>query len=73
MRKRRVITSINDLPLVMDNDDVADVLNITSDSALDLMRAEDFPRLAVGKLCRVYRDDFISWLKPHRPDDVPPT
>ena len=56
------ICSLDDLPVVLNANQVASVLGIARSSAYILMHSEDFPSFRIGKSLRVNRDRFISWM-----------
>ncbi len=52
------------LPLFLDNEHVAKVLNITVDAANRLMRRDGFPSFQISpRRRRVRRDEFLAWVE----------
>ena len=51
-----------ELPEVLTADDVAACLGISKQGAYELFRHTDFPSVKVGRLVRVYREEFEKWL-----------
>ena len=58
----RNYTSLDQLPLTLRAEDVAQVLGVSRAQAYALMHAEDFPCIRIGKCMRVERDAFLAWL-----------
>lgn len=54
---------VEGLPLVMTPKDVAKVLQVSRNTAYELIHCKDFPAFRVGKQFRVNRDKFIEWTK----------
>lgn len=57
-----IYKNFEDLPLMLDAEDIKAVMNISRAGAYQLMHKEDFPTVAVGKRLLVPREKFISWL-----------
>ena len=56
--------NIEDLPLVLNADDIAEILGISRISAYELMKETGFPVVRIGKrLKRVNRDSFFKWME----------
>lgn len=56
--------STENLPLVMDVDDVAEALHLDKRNAQMVMRRADFPSFAVTKRKRrINREAFLRWLE----------
>ena len=56
-------TSLEQLPLALSADDVAQVLGISRANAYELMHSEDFPTLRIGKRMTVPKDKLIEWIQ----------
>ena len=56
-------TSLEQLPLALSADDVAQVLGISRANAYELMHSEGFPTLKIGKRMTVPKDKLIEWIK----------
>ena len=54
--------SFADLPLVLNANQLAGVLNISRANAYRLMRSESFPTLRVGNRMLVVRDNLLHWM-----------
>lgn len=55
-------SSFNDLPLVLNAQQLAGVLNISRANAYKLLHSEDFPTLHIGKRMLVSRDKLVKWM-----------
>lgn len=53
---------IEDLPLVLTPMDIAAVLNISRNTAYEVIHSAGFPLFRVGKQYRVSRERFMAWL-----------
>ena len=51
------------LPLMLNAEDIKDVMNISRAGAYQLMHREDFPKIIIGKRIVVPRDRFLEWLE----------
>ena len=56
-------SSYNDLPLVLNATQLADVLSISRANAYNLLHREDFPTLHIGKRMLVPKDRLIRWIE----------
>ena len=54
--------SFADLPLVLNANQLAGVLNISRANAYRLMRSESFPTLRIGQRMLVSRDKLVQWM-----------
>ena len=67
-KERPLYTSLDQLPLSLNADDIAEVLNISRGNAYTLMHREDFPTIHIGKRMVVPRARFIQWMKNQLPE-----
>ena len=51
------------LPLMLNAEDVQAVMNISRAGAYQLMHREDFPVILIGKRMVVPRDKFLEWVE----------
>ena len=58
-------TSMEQLPLALNADDVAQVLGDSRAYAYELMRSEGFPTLRVGKRMTVLKVKLLEWIDQH--------
>ena len=56
-------TSLEQLPLALSADDVAQVLGISRANAYELMHSEGFTTLKIGKRMTVPKDKLIEWIQ----------
>ena len=56
-------TSLEQLPLALSADDVAQVLGISRANAYELMHSEGFPTLKIGKRMTVPKDKLIEGIQ----------
>ena len=56
-------TSLEQLPLALSADDVAQVLGISRANPYELMHSEGFPTLKIGKRMTVPKDKLIEWIQ----------
>lgn len=55
--------TIEELPLIMQADHIAALLDISRQGAYELMKQKGFPVIKVGRLKRVNRDAFFKWME----------
>lgn len=58
-----VYTSLEQLPLALSAEDVAQVLGISRANAYALMHSKGFPTLKIGKRMTVPKDKLIEWME----------
>lgn len=51
------------LPLMLNAEDVQAVMNISRAGAYQLMHRADFPTIVIGKRMVVPRDKFLEWVE----------
>ena len=51
------------LPLMLNAEDIQAVMNISRAMAYQLMHRDDFPTIVIGKRMVVPRDQFLEWLE----------
>ena len=56
-------TSMEQLPITLCAEEVAQVLGISRANAYTLMHAEDFPTIRIGKRMVVPKDKLIIWME----------
>lgn len=57
------MTNIKELPIVLEAKDIMDILGMCKTKVYDLMEAEGFPLIRLGRNKRVMRDKFFEWLE----------
>ena len=55
-------TSIDQLPITLCAEEVAQVLGISRAGAYTPMRAQDFPTMRIGKRMVVQKDKLLAWM-----------
>ncbi len=60
--KKTEFTSLDQLPLSLNADQIADVLGISRANAYQLMHQYGFPTLQIGKRMVVPKDKLIQWM-----------
>ena len=61
-------TSLEQLPITLKADEVAQVLGISRANAYILMHSADFPTLRIGKRMVVPKDKLIEWINKQIPN-----
>ena len=51
-----------ELPLYMSVEDLRDVLRISRTRAYEIIHAEGFPAVWLGRRCVIPREKFLSWM-----------
>ena len=62
---KTMYTSLDQLPLTLSADEVAQALGISRANAYILMHSDGFPTLRIGKRMLVPKDELIKWMKAH--------
>ena len=60
-----IYTSLEQLPVALSAEDVAQVLGISRANAYLLMHSKGFPTLQIGKRMTVPKDKLIEWIDKH--------
>lgn len=55
-------TSLEQLPVTLNADELAKALGISRANAYNLMRSKGFPTLKIGKRMVVPKDKLIAWI-----------
>ena len=56
-------TSMEQLPITLCAEEVAQVLGISRANAYTLMHSENFPTIRIGKRMVVLKDKLIAWME----------
>ena len=56
-------TSLDQLPITLCAEQVAQVLGISRAGAYTLMRSRDFPTIHIGKRMVVQKDKLLAWME----------
>lgn len=54
--------SYEDLPMILNANDLIDILGLSRTNIYYLLRAEQFPTITIGKRKMVRKDKFLEWL-----------
>lgn len=60
---KKIYTALEQLPLALSAEDVAQVLGISRANAYALMHSKGFPTLKIGKRLTVPKDKLIAWIE----------
>ena len=60
---KNTYTSFEELPLMLNADQLAQTLAISRAGAYQLMHAKDFPTLRIGKRMVVAKDKLLEWIE----------
>jgi excisionase family DNA binding protein len=58
--------SFEELPVILNMKEVADVLGISESSAYDLCRTDSFPSFRIGNRILIKRDKLVEWIDQQR-------
>ena len=61
--KKSKYKSFNELPLMLNVQDVSDVLGIGLAHAYEIVRRKDFPSITLGSRIIIPRDKLMEWLE----------
>lgn len=61
--KQSKYKSFDELPVILNVQDVADVLGIGRAHAYEVVRMKDFPSIMLGSRIIVHRDKLIEWIE----------
>jgi len=53
----------NELPFILNVNDVAGILGVSRAFAYNLFHSEDFPVIIIGKRRIVKKESFLNWLR----------
>lgn len=54
--------NIEDYPMILTAEHIAEILMISKPTAYELMEQTSFPLIRIGRSKRVLKDKFIDWL-----------
>ena len=63
--KKSVFTSYDELPLLLNVKQLADLLGVSDSSVYELIQEEDFPSLRIGKRIVVPKEELRKWISAH--------
>lgn len=63
--KKPVFTNYDELPLLLNVKQLADLLGVSYSSAYELIHEDDFPSLHIGKHIVVPKEELRKWISAH--------
>jgi len=63
--KKSVFTSYDELPLLLNVKQLADLLGVSDSSVYELIQEDDFPSLRIGKRIVVPKEELRKWISTH--------
>ena len=63
--KNTVYTSYDELPLLLNVKQLADLLGVSDSSVYELIQEDDFPALRIGKRIVVPKEELMEWISAH--------
>jgi len=63
IQKRKRVVSLDEMPVTLNADEMAEVLHISRARAYQLLHRADFPTLKIGKRLLVTKDALRDWMQ----------
>ena len=63
--KKSVFTSYDELPLLLNVKQLAELLGVSDSSVYELIEEEDFPSLRIGKRIVIPKEELRKWITSH--------
>ena len=63
--KKSVFTSYDELPLLLNVKQLAELLGVSDSSVYELIQKDDFPSLRIGKRIVVPKEELRKWISAH--------
>ena len=63
--KKSVFTSYDELPLLLNVKQLADLLGVSDSSVYELIQEDDFPSLRIGKRIVIPKEELRRWISAH--------
>ena len=63
--KKSVFTSYDELPLLLNVKQLADLLGVSDSSVYELIQEDDFPSLRIGKRIVIPKGELRKWISAH--------
>lgn len=60
--KKSIYTSYDELPLLLNVKQLADLLGVSDSSAYELIQEDDFPSLRIGKRIVIPKEELREWI-----------
>ena len=63
--KKSVFTSYDELPLLLNVKQLAELLGVSDSSVYELIQKDDFPSLRIGKRIVIPKEELRKWIAAH--------
>ena len=63
--KKSVFTSYDELPLLLNVKQLAELLGVSDSSVYELIQKDDFPSLRIGKRIVIHKEELRKWISAH--------
>ena len=63
--KKSIYTNYDELPLLLNVKQLADLLGVADSSVYELIQEDDFPSLRIGKRIVVPKEELRKWISAH--------
>ena len=63
--KKSIYTSYDELPLLLNVKQLADLMGVSDSSIYELIQEDDFPSLRIGKRIVVPKEELRKWIAAH--------
>ena len=63
--KKSIYTSYDELPLLLNVKQLADLLGVSDSSVYELIQEDDFPSLRISKRIVVPKEELHKWISTH--------
>lgn len=63
--KKSVFTSYDELPLLLNVKQLAELLGVSDSSVYELIQKDDFPSLRIGKRIVIPKEELRKWISAH--------
>lgn len=63
--KKSVFTSYDELPLLLNVKQPAELLGVSDSSVYELIQKDDFPSLRIGKRIVIPKEELRKWISAH--------
>lgn len=63
--KKSVFTSYDELPLLLNVKQLAELLGVSDSSVYELIQEDDFPSLRIGKRIVIPKEELRKWISTH--------
>ena len=63
--KKSVFTSYDELPLLLNVTQLAELLGVSDSSVYELIQKDDFPSLRIGKRIVIPKEELRKWISAH--------